>query len=379
MTQGRIKGSLFRGGTSKGFFVQKSALPQVDSDLLDDIILETFGTPDPLQVDGIGGGVSSTSKLMIVSKSLDDAIDVEYTFAQPAITKPVVDWSGNCGNLTSAIGSFAILESLVEPNGSPAKLVLYNTNTDTIIQQTIPLSEGLPNPYGDYVIDGVPGAGSRIDSNFVDPAGGVLGKLAPTNSYESSISLNGQDIHYTLLDVTNPCIFVSADDLSLSGTELPGHINKNKALLEKLELIRGTVCQKLGLVDKPEDAVMKRPMVPFIAIVSPPQNYVTSTGDHVDSGDIDITARIITTQTPHHAYAVTGAMCLAAATQLNGTIPNKFVNGPLKEVRIGHPKGKINIGVDVNGDSVNSVTVSRTAREIMRGSAYYRYIDKIQE
>lgn len=376
--QGSVCGRLFRGGTSKGFFVRERELPDVDGDLLDTLVLELYGTPDPLQVDGIGGSHSHTSKLMIVRPSKRDGVDVDYTFGQVAIEKPVVDWSGNCGNLTGAIGTFAIKEGLIEPSSSPAEVTLYNTNTGTKIEQTIPLDDSVPTPYGDYAIDGVPGTGARVDSTFLDPAGGVFGSLAPTGNLAETVDVEGEEYEISILDVTNPCVFVRADAVDLSGTELPVEMSETPGLLDTLELIRGTVCERLGLVEDAADAQMERPTIPFIAVVSESQSYECSVDKSVAAEDIDVTARIVTTQTPHHAYAMTGAMCLAAASQLPGTVPNQVVFGETDRVTIGHPKGTISVGVSATEERVESVTVRRTAREIMQGTLFYRYVDGLE-
>lgn len=377
-TQGSVRGRLVRGGTSKGFFVRERELPEVDGDLLDTLVLELYGTPDPLQVDGIGGSHSHTSKLMIVRPSERDGVDVDYTFGQVAIEKPVVDWSGNCGNLTGAIGTFAIKEGLIEPSASPAEVTLYNTNTETVIEQTIPLDDGTPTPYGDYAIDGVPGNGARVDSTFLDPAGGVFGSLTPTDDLTETVTVEGEEYEVSLLDVTNPCVFVRADALGLSGTELPQKLSETPGLLDTIELIRGAVCERLGIVEDAAAAQMERPTIPFIAVVSEPQSYDCSVDKSVAAEDIDVTARIITTQTPHHAYAMTGAMCLAAASQLPGTVPNQVARGEIDRVTIGHPKGTISVGVSTNDERVESVTVSRTAREIMHGTLFYRYVNGLE-
>lgn len=377
--QGHVEGRLIRGGTSKGFFVREAELPDVDKNLLDALILELYGTPDPLQIDGVGGSHSHTSKLMIVSSSERDGVDVDYTFGQVAIEKPVVDWSGNCGNLTSAIGTFAIKEGLIEPASNPAEVTLYNTNTETVIEQTIPLRDGEPDPYGEYKIDGVPGVGARIDSTFLDPAGGVFGSLTPTGELSETITVAGTEYEVSLLDVTNPCVFVRAADVGLTGAELPAELSEDSDVLDTLELIRGTVCEQLGLVDDAADAAIERPTIPFVAVVGEPQSYECSVDKSVAAEDNDITARIVTTQKPHHAYAMTGAMCLAAASQLPETVPNEVVRGETDRVTIGHPKGTISVGVSTTGASVDRVTVSRTAREIMQGTAMYRQIDELEQ
>lgn len=379
--QGSVEGRLIRGGTSRGLFVRKSALPVgLDDDLIDPLALELFGSPDPIQVDGIGGSHSHTSKLMVVAPSERDGVAVDYTFGQVAVDRPVVDWGGNCGNLTSAIGAFALLEGMADATGPTTELTLYNTNTDTAIEQTIPTAGGQPAISGDYSIDGVAGTGARIDSAFLDPAGGVLGSLFPTGNVTDEVTVDGETVEVSLVDVTNPCVYVRAADLGLDGTELPDALSATTGLLDRLEAIRGAVCEQIGRVEHAADAATESPTVPFVAAVAPPQGYACSNGGSVAADEIDITARIVTTQTPHHAYAMTGAMCLAAAARLPGTIPNEVVrpaesNAP---VRIGHPKGRIAVDVTTGDDrSVESVTVGRTFRPIMDGSVYYRYVDEL--
>lgn len=380
--QGTVNGCLMRGGTSRGFFVRESALPvALDDSLLDEFALELFGSPDPIQVDGIGGSHSHTSKLMVVSPSKREDIVIDYTFGQVAVERPLVDWSGNCGNLTSAIGPFAIREGLAAVEEPATTLRLYNTNTKTTIEQTIPVVDGTPAVYGDYRIDGVTGTGARINSRFLDPVGTVFDSLFPTGSVEDTVTLDETDVSVSVVDVTNPCVFVRANELGLMGTELPSALRGEPSLLDNLERIRGHVCERLGIVDDPANASIESPSTPFIAMVAPPQRYNTSAGDTIRTTDFDITARIITSQSPHHAYAMTGAMCLAAATQLKGTIPNEVVRSTVDgdPIRIGHPKGTIAVTVDVSdSETIDCVTVGRTARPILNGQAYYRYVDELE-
>jgi 2-methylaconitate cis-trans-isomerase PrpF len=308
---------------------------------------------------------------MIVSSSDREGVDVEYTFGQVGVDKPVIDWSGNCGNLTSAIGVFAIREGLVDGTSPETDLTLYNTNTDTRIEQTIPMESGEPAVRGDYAVDGVPGTGARIDSKFLDPAGGVTGELFPTGHPIDDLDVDGKSVEVSFVDVANPNVFVRASDLGLSGTELPEALASDQGLVDHIERIRAHGCVAMGLIDNPELATEERPGIPQIAIVSEPQAYETSVGGTVDPDTIDITARIFTTGTPHHAYAMTGAMCLGAAARLPGTIPNDCaIEGDA--VTIGHPKGRITVGVEIKDNGVSSVTVARTARPLMDGGVYFR-------
>ena len=381
--QGSVEGVLFRGGTSKGFFVREEVLPEPGS-LRDELILELFGSPDPLQVDGLGGSKSHTSKIMLVTDSDRDDVDVEYTFGQVAVEDPNVDWGGNCGNLTSAIGAFAVREGLVEFEPPEADLTLLNTNTDTLVDQRVPVTADGPDVYGEYAIDGVPGTGPYIPSRFRDPAGGVTGALFPTGRPVDSVTLDGEEVDCTVLDVGNPCVFLRAGDAGLSGTELPDELAETPGLLDRLEHVRGQICERLDMADSAEAAREQSPAVPQLALVSEPQSFDCSVDKRVEAEDVDITARVFTSGTPHHAYAVTGAMCLAAASRLPGTVPNEALrDGVADSVTIGHPKGAIEIGVELDDpddpERVDAVTVGRTARPLMTGLAHYRYVGELSQ
>lgn len=372
--QGAVPGVLFRGGTSKGLFVREGVLPD-PGPLRDELVLELFGSPDPLQVDGVGGAKSHTSKLMIVGASDRAGVDVDYTFGQVAVADPTVDWGGNCGNLTGAVGVFAVHQGLVDFDPPAVELTLHNTNTETVVDQTVPVTPAGPNVYGDYAIDGVPGTGPRIPSRYRDPAGGVTGSLFPTGNPVDRI--DGLDV--TVADVGNPCAFVRAADLGLSGTELPADLTAAEGLLDRIELLRGEVCARLGLAESAEAARESSPAVPQFALVSDPQSFDTSVDTRVDAADVDVTARIVTSGTPHHAYAVTGAMCLAAAARLPGTVPNEVSReGTGGTITIGHPKGTIDVGVELDDCGVAAVTVARTARPLFVGEVTYRYVDGLR-
>ncbi|WP_435065186.1 PrpF domain-containing protein [Halobaculum sp. EA56] len=379
--QGYVRGTLIRGGTSRGLYVTPDRLPPA-GERRDEVLIDLFGTPDPLQIDGIGGGNSHTSKAMIVDESDRPDADVAYTFGQVGIENATVDWSGNCGNLTSGVGVFALLSGLVDAEGPETELVLHNTNTDTYVDQVVPVADGEPAVRGEYRVDGVPGTGARIDSYFRDPGGSVTGRLVPTGARRETLTVDGDDYDVSIVDAANPNVFLRARDLGLGGTELPDELD-DPDLLDRLELIRGAACERLGLVDDRRDAVDERPAVPQIALVSEPRSFDTVSGDRVDADDVDVTARIVTTGTPHHSYATTGAMCLAAATRLDGTIPAEFASGTGdtggaagSDVTIGHPKGTITIGVETGtraGEpTVERVRVGRTARLLADGRFYHR-------
>lgn len=382
--QGSVDGLLMRGGTSKGLFVRPTDLPiQPDHELFEQLLLEMYGSPDPLQVDGIGGSHSHTSKIMMVSESDRDDADIDYTFGGVGIENPVIEWGGNCGNLTAAVGAFAILEGLVEPTEPTTTVTLYNTNADAIIEQDVPVSDGDPDVYGDYHIDGVPGTGARVDSHFIDPAGGVLDSVLPTGNAVDTIEVDGEPLDVTVVDVTNVVGYVRARDIGLTGTELPEEMRSDPELMAKLERIRGSICAELGLVDEPEEAELEYSIFPHLSIVSEPQSYDCSVDKHVDAADIDITARVISMQDPHHAYAMTSGLCLGAAVRIPGSIANEVVRNPDEEwTTLGHPKGTMSVGavVDVSGDEpvVSRVSIGRTQRPIMHGTVYYRYVDGLE-
>lgn len=243
----------------------------------------------------------------------------------------------------------------------------------------MPVKSGEPNPYGDYAIDGVPGTGARIQSRYLEPTGGILGSALPTGSAVDELVVDGTTYEVSVVDATNVTVFLRATDIGLSGRESPAALEERDGLLERLERIRGAACVELGLIDESDEAVDRRPTMPFIALVSEPQEYETTVGTSVTAGDIDVTARMVSTQRPHHAYATTGAMCLAAATQLRDTVPYKVSRGTGDAVRIGHPKGTMTIGVDkdLNARSIRSVSIGRTARPLMRGTAFYRDLEQV--
>jgi 2-methylaconitate cis-trans-isomerase PrpF len=385
--QGHIDGLLMRGGTSKGLFVRTEDLPiQPDHELFETFLLELFGSPDPLQVDGIGGSHSHTSKIMMVSPTNRNDADVEYTFGGVGVKNPVIEWGGNCGNLTAAVGAFAIHEGLVKITHPTTTVTLYNTNTAGRIEQEVPVTEsGVPQINGDYHIDGVPGTGARIDSHFLDPAGGVLDSALPTGNAVDTIEVDAKPLDVSLVDVTNPVVYVRAEDIGMAGTELPEEMRKTEGLLDRFERIRGAACVALGLVDHPADAETEYPIFPHLTIISEPQSYDCSVDRQVDAAEIDITARVISMQDPHHAYAMTSGLCLGAAARIPGTVVNEFVRNPDEEwTSIGHPKGTMSVGAklrDTNSDGeldVERVSIGRTARPLMIGSAYYRYVGALE-
>ena len=362
-----------RGGTSKAVFFHEKDLPE-DKSLWDDIFLKVMGTPDVKQIDGMGGTVSSTSKIAIIAPSDKPGVDVEYTFRQVDIVIPRVDGSANCGNISSAVGPFAIDEGLV-PAVEPITVVrVLNTNTNKIIEEHVRVEDGHAMVHGDEVIQWVPGTGSRIDMYFEDPAGSKTGKLFPTGQKKEVFDVPGYGpAEVTVLDCSNPMVFIKASDLGIKGSELT-ELNQNKDVMEHIERIRGMAAVKCGFVENWEDARTKSTSAPKVSIVSAPQDYINMDGNEVKADTMDLCCRAISVGALHKAYPMTVAVGTGAAARISGTIVNEIVKpAPDQDIiRLGHASGVTEVDVKMDGEKVIKGGVTRTARRIMDGWVYVR-------
>lgn len=376
--QARIRAVYMRGGTSKAVFFHENHLPK-EPEIRDRVIMATYGSPDPnrRQIDGMGGAVSSTSKVAIIGTPKDPNYDVNYHFGQVSIDKPKIGYTGNCGNISSAVGPFAIDEGLVKVEEPITRVRIYQTNTKKLIIAEVPTKKGLYNEEGDYGIDGVPGTGGKVTLHFVDPSGSVTGRLLPTGNVKDAIEIPGMgQVTVSIVDAANPVVFVRARDLGLKGTEID-EIDGSAEIRQKLESIRGRVAVMMGLARSTQEAGEISQDVPKIAFVSEPQDYKAVSGRIVRKKEIDIIARIMSMGTLHKSFAVTGAICTAGAARIEGTILNTILGKnhfEAKEVRIGHPGGIIPVGAEVNKKGnryeFKEAVVGRTARRLMDGYVY---------
>ncbi|MDR1796323.1 MAG: 3-methylitaconate isomerase [Clostridiales Family XIII bacterium] len=382
MKQSKIPVVIMRGGTSKGIFIKAEDLPE-DPALRDQIVLRVFGSPDVRQIDGLGGADPLTSKLAIIGKSAVPGADVDYTFGQVSYKAPTIDYSGNCGNISSAVGPYAVDEGLV-PAVEPVTTVrVYNTNTQKILVEQVQVEDGRAKVDGDYAIAGVPGTGAEVVVDFSGTAGAATGKLLPTGNVVDTIETAAfGPIGASLVDAANPVVFVRAKDLGMTGIETPAQIDENKQLLDALEEIRGKGAVLMGLTSDWEAAAREIPAFPMVAVVAPAQGYKDfTTGKDIGEGDVDFVSRLMFMQVTHKTYAGTATTCTGAAARIEGTVVQEAMaakgrgHEPGSLIRIGHPAGVIGLNVEAEktagGWALVKAEVNRTARRIMEGTCYY--------
>jgi len=368
--------SIIRGGTSKGVFFLESVLPPA-GELRDKVLLSVFGSPDIRQIDGLGGANSLTSKVCIIGPSCREDADVDYTFGQVSVDKAIIDWKGNCGNLSSAVGIFAIAQNLLKPAEPQTTVRIYNTNTDKIIHATYPVKDGFALSDGDYQIPGVPGTGAKLKVEFFEPAGSITGKLLPTGKPKDYINL-GEKGTYTvsIVDAGNPVVFLVAEELGLKGTELPAEVEGMPATLAIIEEIRSIAAEMIGIVTDRKLATSKSPAYPKIGFVTAPKDYVNPEGVVVKAEEVDLVARLASMQKMHRAYMITGAVCTGAASKIEGTVVNDVISQRARDcdtLIIGHPYGPMEVTIDLENGAVRKEGVFRTARKILDGNVYIPY------
>ncbi len=377
MKQLRIPAVYMRGGTSKGVFFLAEDLPS-DPQARDRILMRVIGSPDRYgkQTDGMGGATSSTSKVVILAKSKRPDCDVDYLFGQVAIDQPLVDWSGNCGNLSAAVGPFAISMGLVgAPADGTATVRIWQANIKKKIVSHVPMTDGEVQELGDFQLDGVAFPAAEVELEFLDPADdeGEAGATFPTRNHIDVLDVPGVGrIEATLINAGNPTVFVDAASLGLKGTELQGDVNGDKALLARVEAVRAWGAVAMGDAATPEEATATRQHTPKLAFVAKPAGYTASDGRPVEAGSIDLLARIFSMGVLHHAMTGTGAVAIAAAAAIPGTLVHRVASvGADGRVRFGHPSGTLKVGAEVRKDGnrwkVTKVLMSRSARRLMEG------------
>lgn len=375
-----LRCAIFRGGTSKGIFFHEKDLPKEQKER-ERVILDVFGSPDKRQIDGLAGADVLTSKAAIVGPSSRPDADVEYTFGQVLIERPEISWHLNCGNLSAAVGPFAIDEGLVKAVEPFTVVRVHNTNLDQIIVVTVPVKNGKFDPVGDYKIDGVPGTGSKILLDYSKPAKGATSQLLPTGQVKEVLDVEGLGkVPVSIVGVGNLRVFALAKDIGLEGTEEIKDIMANKRILENVELVRGTAAQRLGLVKDPREASALSPTRPLSAFVFPPMDYVNHvSGGTIKAEDIDLRSIAFLAGRVHQAYPVGGTISTGAAAKTRGTVVHDVLSERGRQgesVRIGHPSGIIEVKAKViekdQGFRLEEASVFRTARRIMEGTVYLK-------
>ena len=376
----RIPATYMRGGTSKGVFFNLNDLPaaaQVPGEARDKLLLRVIGSPDPYQkqIDGMGGATSSTSKTVILSKSESADHDVDYLFGQVSIDKPFVDWSGNCGNLSAAVGPFAVSNGLVDPARLPENGVvdvrIWQVNIQKTIVASVTLRDGQVQETGDFELDGVTFPAAEVPVAFMDPADGE-GAIFPTGNLVDDLEVPGVGtLKATMINAGIPTVFVNAEDIGYTGAELQDAINGDSAALEKFETIRAYGALKMGLISELEEAA-NRQHTPKVAFVASPVSYTASSGKQVKAEEVDLLVRALSMGKLHHAMMGTAAVAIGAAAAIEGTLVNLAAGGGKRfSVTFGHPSGSLQVGAEaslLDGRwQIDQAVMSRSARVLMEG------------
>ncbi|MCJ2011211.1 2-methylaconitate cis-trans isomerase PrpF family protein [Methylobacterium sp. J-076] len=374
---GRLPAAFMRGGTSKALMLRRADLPGPLADWAP-AFLSLMGSPDPhgRQLDGMGGGLSSVSKICVVEPSSRPDADIDYTFVQVSVRDARIDLSGNCGNMLAAVGPFAVDEGMVSLADGPATLRIHNTNTRKLIRAAFAVADGRAAYRGDLAIPGVAGTGAPVRLDFLDPGGATTGRLLPTGRVRETLDVPGLGAFaVSMVDAANACVFVRAADLGLAGTELPAALEAVPGLLGRLARIRAAASVAMGIArDETEAAGITH--VPFIALVAPPADAATLSGEPVPADGIDLSARVISNGVPHQALPLTATLCLAVAARLEGSLVHEVAR-PAGEgaLRVGMPSGVLTadavVGREGGAWRAERGSFFRTARLLMRGEVFY--------
>jgi 2-methylaconitate cis-trans-isomerase PrpF len=378
---------IMRGGTSKGLYFHEKDLPPAGPSR-DAVLRRLMGSPDVLQIDGLGGSRPVTSKVAIISPSARDDADVDYTFAQVDIETPTVGYNGNCGNISSGVGPFAIDEGLVAAVAPVTRVRIFNTNTNALLIAEVPVRDGRARVAGDLAIPGVPGTGAEIVMNWVATIGAKTGRLLPTGQAAETITLgsgttdSGTTAHVTLCDAGNPCAWVPAPEVGLTGSELADEINGDQRLLATVAEIRREAAVRMGLATDSARADEQSPGLPMVGLVAPPAGYRTLSGGQAEEKEMDLRVRLIFMNRLHESIAGSGSICLAAASRIPGSVVASVAERRHPgQLLAGHPSGVTPVKVAAatpgtangtgNGVAFDVLGFSRTARRLMAGTAYY--------
>jgi len=380
MPNQRLRAAFMRGGTSKAVMFRQNDLP-ADRKSWDPIFLQVIGSPDPSgrQLDGMGGGISSLSKVCVVGPPSRPDADVDYTFAQIAVRDAAVDYSGNCGNMSSAVGPFAIEEGLMlAPRNGEAVVRIHNTNTSKIIVARFPVEDGVLAANGDLEIDGIAGRSAPIKLEFLDPGGAKTGKLLPTGQVRDQLGVSGLGmVEASCVDAANPCVFVDAAAVGKSGTELPDELDQDRAFLDVMEGIRRAASVSMGIAPDLATAA-SIPSVPKVAMVCGPRPARTLSGRTLAANDADICVRMLSVGQPHRAVPITGSICLAVAARIPGSVAHRAAGAVTGPLRIAHPSGVTLVDASVVGGAAAGAikaeygAVYRSARRLFEGNVLYR-------
>lgn len=373
-----LRCTIMRGGTSKAIFFKKNELP-ADPTLRDSVILAAFGSPDVRQIDGLGGSDITTSKIAIIGPPTHPDADVDYDFGQVQLKTPTVVWNSNCGNISSAVGPYAIDEGMVSVTEPYTTVRIHNVNTRKVLIAKVRVKDGKAAVCGDFVLDGVPGTGAKIELDYRLTFGSATGKLLPTGNPVDILDIPGLGkIPVSIVDIANAVVFVDAESIGLTGKEAPPFLRANPEITAKLEKIRSYAAYAAGIVNDPENATVESPVVPQMSFVAPAMNYEDyATGNPIHKDEVDFLARVLFNQLPTDTFTGTGTICATVASQIKGTLVNLASSRQESGlVRLGHARGVNLVDVDVDntpdGPVVKKAVFNRTARRIMDGYVYIK-------